>query len=84
MLLRNRESLEETLWVALRTLEERKYVLTTLAEEMAERHQGKANAYRERADELQMHVERIRQVIMNFNGSNIKPEETGFSPSTSP
>ncbi len=84
MLLRNRESLEETLWVALRTLEERKYVLTTLAEEMAERHQGKANAYQERADELQMHVERIRQVIMNFNGSNIKPEETGFSPSTSP
>jgi two-component system chemotaxis response regulator CheB len=72
MLLRNRESLEETLWVALRTLEERKYVLVTLAEEMAERHQDKANAYQERADELHMHVERIRQVIMNFNGSNIK------------
>jgi two-component system chemotaxis response regulator CheB len=67
MLLRNRESLEETLWVALRTLEERKYVLTTLAEEMAERHGEKAAAYRERADELHMHVERIRQVLMNFN-----------------
>jgi len=77
MLLRNRESLEETLWVALRTLEERKYVLTTLAEEMTERHQGKAGAYQERADELQMHVERIRQVLLNFNGSGLKPEETG-------
>ena len=73
MLLRNRESLEETLWVALRTLEERKYVLTTLAEEMGERHGEKATAYRERADELHMHVERIRQVLMNFNDLGLTP-----------
>jgi hypothetical protein len=26
-----------------------------------------------------MHVERIRQVIMNFNGSNAKPEERDFN-----
>ncbi|MBD0259815.1 MAG: hypothetical protein ICV83_29200, partial [Cytophagales bacterium] len=42
-------------------------VLTTLAEEVSERHPGKAGAYQERADELQMHVERIRQVLMTFN-----------------
>ena len=83
MLLRNRESLEETLWVALRTLEERRYVLVTLAQEMSERQPGKANAYQERADELTMHVERIRQVIMTFNGSNLKGEETGLNPPAS-
>jgi two-component system chemotaxis response regulator CheB len=82
MLLRNRESLEETLWVALRTLEERKYVLTTLAEEMAERHRDKAGAYQERADELQMHVERIRQVLLTFNGQGLKPEEKNSPPAT--
>jgi two-component system chemotaxis response regulator CheB len=79
MLLRNQESVEETLWVALRSLEERKYVLVTLAEEMAERHQGKANAYHERAEELHIHVERIRQILANFNEPGLKPE-TGFTP----
>jgi two-component system chemotaxis response regulator CheB len=60
-------SAEETLWVALRMLEERRYVLVTLAEEISENNTIKAASYTERADELQVHIERIRQVITNFN-----------------
>jgi two-component system chemotaxis response regulator CheB len=67
MLGKNREALEETLWVALRMLEERRYVLVTLAEEISENNTIKAASYTERADELQVHIERIRQVITNFN-----------------
>ena len=37
ILLRNRKPLEETMWMALRTLEQCRHVLVTLAEEMAGR-----------------------------------------------
>jgi two-component system chemotaxis response regulator CheB len=75
MLGRNRESLEESLWVALRSLEERKYVLTTLAEEMGERNPATAGAYHQRAEELHLHVERIRQVLLSFNDARISPPD---------
>ncbi|HEX8530716.1 MAG TPA: chemotaxis protein CheB [Cytophagales bacterium] len=80
MLGRNRESLEESLWVALRSLEERKYVLTTMAEEMGERHPEKASAYQERAGELHLHVERIRQVLLSFNDTRLDQRDAA-SPS---
>jgi two-component system chemotaxis response regulator CheB len=81
LLVRNKESLEESLWVALRMLEERKYVLVTLSEEIAEQHGDKAASYKERADELQVHVERIRQVITNFNDSDLNPDNNDSSQS---
>jgi two-component system chemotaxis response regulator CheB len=81
MLGRNKESLEETLWVALRMLEERRYVLVTLAEEIAAANQAKSDAYTERAEELQIHVERIRQVITNFNGYGLTLPEDENDPS---
>lgn len=81
LLVRNKESLDESLWVALRMLEERKYVLVTLSEEIAVQHSAKAASYKERADELQVHVERIRQVITNFNGSDLNPAKNDSSQS---
>jgi hypothetical protein len=53
----------------------------TLSEEIAEQHSAKAASYKERADELQVHVERIRQVITNFNDSDLSPEKNGSSQS---
>ncbi len=56
-------SLEETLWVALRILEERRAILQTVAE------QGKglgrwATAQQERADEMKSHIDRIREILL--------------------
>jgi two-component system chemotaxis response regulator CheB len=54
------EKIEETLWTALRMFEERKNLLNG----MASRHAGSgANPYAERADETQVHIERVRAML---------------------
>lgn len=54
--------LEETMWVALRMFEERKNLLTTIAKE----NTGAASrSAQERADLSQVHIERIRKILMS-------------------
>jgi len=66
------EAMEETLWIALRMMEERKNLLST----MLEREEKVApNSWiasqRERVEEIKVHINRIREVLMG----NQNPEE---------
>jgi two-component system chemotaxis response regulator CheB len=64
------EDLEQALWVALRSLEERISLLEVLAREQEERDRPlSGRQYRERADELRGSVKRIRDLLMaGFSG----------------
>lgn len=68
----NVESIEETLWIALRMLEERRTMLSAMAEQ--DRRKGHSNwseSQQERADELKLHISRIRQLLLsNANAKN--------------
>lgn len=69
LLLDKDKKLEETLWIAMRILEERKNMLTLLAEET---NGGTVNElYRDKIEETQSHIERIKKVI--FSDGNDQP-----------
>ncbi|KAA9338773.1 chemotaxis protein CheB [Hymenobacter busanensis] len=56
------ESLEETLWVALRMMEERKNLLSS----MAMRGEGQWSVQQEeRSEELKQHINRLREFLLN-------------------
>ncbi|GEO04846.1 chemotaxis protein-glutamate methylesterase [Adhaeribacter aerolatus] len=55
-------NLEETLYVAMRTLEERRSMLTGMAEKELGNTKW-ANMQRQRADEMKVHIERIRRIL---------------------
>jgi two-component system chemotaxis response regulator CheB len=55
------EKIEETLWVSLRMLEERKNLLNTMAQ--TERRPPNKQAYAERIADTQVHIERIRAML---------------------
>jgi two-component system chemotaxis response regulator CheB len=55
------EKIEETLWICLRMLEERKNLLTSMAQK--ERRSGEKRSYKDRAGETQIHIERIRAML---------------------
>lgn len=66
LLIKQTENLENTLWVALRMMEERKVLLKKMAEE--EERKGwlrSATHRREREKELQSHVERLKQLLFD-------------------
>jgi len=56
------EKVEETLWIALRMLEERKNLLTKMAQD--ERRPRSKTVYAERIDENDVHIERIRELLL--------------------
>lgn len=57
------EKIEETLWVSLRMLEERKNLLNNMAQK--ERHgRRKKSSYAERARETEVHIQRIREMLL--------------------
>jgi len=61
-----RRELENTFWVALRILEERRNLLSKMAEE--EKSKGWEHSARhkaERADELEVHIERIKEILFH-------------------
>lgn len=65
------EKIEETLWVALRMFEERKNLLTTLAETNGSKGNRSAS---ERAKESNVHIERIRDMLLSSDkASNDEP-----------
>lgn len=64
--LRQHETLENTLWVALRMMEERRQLLQKMAiEEQSRGWQRAASNKAERADELTVHIERLKQILFD-------------------
>jgi two-component system, chemotaxis family, protein-glutamate methylesterase/glutaminase len=64
LLLSMSESLEETLWVALRTLEERRNILVNMSQnEVTKRNYRWANMQEERVEEMKVHIERLRELL---------------------
>lgn len=58
-------ALEETLWVALRILEERRSIMKAVSEQ--DRGRGKsrwASTQEERAEEMKVHIDRIREILL--------------------
>ncbi|WP_207431952.1 chemotaxis protein CheB [Sabulibacter ruber] len=61
----NLEALEETMWVALRMLEERRTMLNSMADQDRKRGSNYwASTQEERAEELKVHIERIRNLLL--------------------
>lgn len=70
----SRQSLEETLWVALRMMEERKNLLTNLAS----RGEGIWGAQQEeRVEEIKRHINRLREFMLNGFEPAPAPDEPG-------
>ena len=66
LLNKQNKNLESTLWVALRTLEERKKLLSQLAEKNIERgFKRTASEYTQKIDELQKHVDTLKSVLFS-------------------
>ena len=61
-------TLEETLWVSMRILEERRNMLMNMAEQNRNKNQGRwATMQQERAEEMKVHVERLKEILLNRN-----------------
>jgi two-component system, chemotaxis family, protein-glutamate methylesterase/glutaminase len=56
-------SLEETLWVAMRALEERRNLLLNMARQHENLSPRWAQSQQDRAEEMKVHVERLRQIL---------------------
>ncbi|MCR5887881.1 chemotaxis protein CheB [Hymenobacter sp. J193] len=66
----SRHSLEETLWVALRMMEERKNLLSS----MASRGEGLWSVQQEeRLEEIKVHINRLREFLLNGQDSGPAP-----------
>ena len=64
LLLSMSNSLEETLWVALRTLEERRNILVNMSHSETEKGNRRwATMQEDRADEMKVHIERLRELL---------------------
>lgn len=80
LLTRQNEQLENTLWIALRFMEERRNLLERMAEE-EERKGWKRSAAnkRQRAEELHVHIDRLKQLLFastkHEEGISNPPEE---------
>ncbi|HEX8545334.1 MAG TPA: chemotaxis protein CheB [Cytophagaceae bacterium] len=66
-LLRNhQENLENALWVCLRMMEERRTMLFNMAEtEKSKARVSTASSFKEKADEMESHIQTIRQVLFS-------------------
>ena len=56
------EKIQETLWVSLRMLEERRNLLNNMEQKHA--RSGKKNSFAERAKETEVHIQRIREMLL--------------------
>ncbi|MBO2012676.1 chemotaxis protein CheB [Hymenobacter negativus] len=71
LLLSSEQSLEETLWVALRMMEERKNLLTS----MAVRGEGLYSVQQEeRLEEIKKHINRLREFLLNGSNGSASPK----------
>lgn len=68
------EAMEETLWVALRMMEERKNLLTTMLDREEQKSVSSwTSGQRQRVEDIKVHINRIREVLMGSQN----PEENG-------
>lgn len=64
LLVKKNQTMEATLWVALRTLEERKKLLSQLAEKNIKRGFHRSGSdYSEKVEQLQTHVDNLRHIL---------------------
>ena len=64
LLLAQNENLEETLWVCLRTLEEKKVLMLKMAENFKNKGSGHiARSYSDKIQEVEEHIDRLRQLM---------------------
>ncbi|GAA3962541.1 chemotaxis protein CheB [Hymenobacter antarcticus] len=74
LLNKSQKSLEETLWVALRMMEERKNLLSS----MAERGEAPYPEHQaERLEEIKKHINRLREFLLNGSGGGAVPPPPG-------
>ena len=69
------ERIEETLWVSLRMFEERKNLLKSLAK--TEKYESVKRSYAEQASETQVHIERIRAMLLAEEPEGVEPVPGG-------
>jgi two-component system chemotaxis response regulator CheB len=68
----NKEALEESLWVALRTLEDRKFMLVTSAGHYQQQGQvAQAHEAGKRREEMEKHIYRLRALIKTLNTTTL-------------
>ncbi|WP_224999831.1 chemotaxis protein CheB [Cesiribacter sp. SM1] len=78
LLLRQEQEFESTLWVALRSLEERKTLLHTLENQNTSRgFQLAAKGYAEKAEELQEHIDRLRRLLVSAQNDDKQKAASG-------
>ncbi|WP_262920624.1 chemotaxis protein CheB [Hymenobacter sp. 5516J-16] len=71
---KTQQAMEETLWVALRMMEERKNLLTS----MAVRGEGLWSVQQEeKLEEIKRHINRLREFLINGQGQEGYPNENG-------
>ena len=72
LVLRKNEEMENTLWIALRILEERKSLLDKMAkEESSKGWIRSAGSKTERSAELQTHIERLKEVLFQTKDNKV-------------
>ncbi len=75
----SRQALEETLWVALRMMEERKILLTSIASHEDSQWQAKNAA--ERLDDIKGHINRLREFMLsNERHAQVTPAPESGAP----
>jgi two-component system chemotaxis response regulator CheB len=67
----SRHALEETLWVALRMMEERKILLTSMATREGAPSHGRQTT--ERLDDIKNHINRLREFMLNGGDHGPQP-----------
>jgi two-component system chemotaxis response regulator CheB len=70
LVIKQSESLESTMWVALRMMEERKILLVRLAKEsMSKGLQQLGGTYHEQAEQLDIHVGKLKELLFSIKGT---------------
>ena len=65
------ESLEDTLWVALRMMEERRNLLQKMEKQMIERGFSRlAREHKKRIEELKKHIEKLKEILFMSQNNN--------------
>jgi two-component system chemotaxis response regulator CheB len=71
------EALEESLWVSVRMLEERRNLFINIASREHELHASEAaSAYRQRAEKLSVHIERLKTLLVSIGKTG--PLDEGY------
>lgn len=63
LLLRKSEGLEESFWISLRLLEEKKNILLLMAEKSGPLNQNHSTSIEERISEIETHINRLREFL---------------------